>query len=292
MLLEPCRGTGRLVAGRPFVVGGKSRKTTSLVGEIDAFNGKATWMIDQTPPTLANDSINQVIAMEFSEQGEGEHASVASFARHTLQLLNIGAPSELLMSSQKAAIDEIRHAKMCYGLAAAFFGLDVQPSSLDIEGSVKSSSKGEIIQSVINEGCIGETIAAVRAQLGSQYAKQPMVKDALARIAVDESSHAQLAWNTVQWAIERYPELRGIAEETFRVQLDRPITSLNNILMDHCDDCERDSALRDHGLLLDVDQDSTETFGLKNVIEPVVKHGFQNVDMISKQILNMDLMKY
>ena len=108
------------------MVGGKARKTTSLVGEIDAFNGKATWMIDQTPPTLANDSINQVIAMEFSEQGEGEHASVASFARHTLQLLNIGAPSELLMSSQKAAIDEVRHAKMCYGLAAAFFGLDVQ----------------------------------------------------------------------------------------------------------------------------------------------------------------------
>ena len=189
-------------------------------------------------------------------------------------------------------MDEIKHAKMCYGLAAAFFGSNVQPGRLDIDGSVKSSTKEDIIQSVINEGCIGETISAVRAQLGSHYAKQPMVKDALEQIAADESNHAQLAWNTVQWAIERYPELRGIAEETFRVQLNRPITSLNNIPMDHCDDCERDSALRDHGLLLGVDQDHTETFGIQNVIEPVVKHGFQNVDMISKQILNTNFMKY
>ena len=158
--------------GRPFTVEGKYRTTTSLIGNLDASNGKSTWKIGQVPPTLSNDSINQVIAMEFSEQGEGEHASVASFARHTLQLVTMGAPSELLVSSQKASMDEIKHAQMCYGLATAFFGSNFQPGRLDIDGSVKSSSKEDIIQSVINEGCIGETISAVRAQLGSHYAKK------------------------------------------------------------------------------------------------------------------------
>merc|ERR1719188_741691 len=140
----------------------------------------------------------------------------------------MGAPSELLVSSQKASMDEIKHAKMCYGLAAAFFGSNVQPDNLDIDGSVKTSTKEDIIQSVINEGCIGETISAVRAQLGSHYAKQHMVKETLERIASDETNHAQLAWNTVQWAIERFPQLQGIAEEAFRSQLDRPITSVNS----------------------------------------------------------------
>ena len=241
---------------------------------------------------MVNQSINQAIATEFSEQGEGEHGSVASFARHTLQLMTMGAPSELLISSQKASMDEIRHAKMAYGLAATFLGSNVRPGSLDIDGSVKSSSKEDIIQSVINEGCIGETISAVRMKLQSHYAQQPMVKDILEQIAADESNHAQLAWNTVQWAVERYSDLQDIAEETFKMQLDRPITSLNNKNMNQCYHCEQDKGLRDHGLLLDEDKDNAEVLGMQNVIEPAFQHGFHNVEMILKQILNMDFIKY
>ena len=275
--------------GRPFVVNGKYRTTSSFIGNMDEPNA---WKIGRISPTLGNGSVNHTIAMEFSEQGEGEHSSVASFARHTLQLMTMEAPSELLISSQKASMDEIRHSKMAYGLAATFLGSNVQPGSLDIDRSVKSTSKKEIIESVITEGCIGETISAVRMKLKSHNAKQPMVKDILDEIAADETNHAQLAWNTVQWAVERYPNLLGIAEETFKMQLDRPTNSLYNITMDQCQDCEKDSALRDHGLLLDVDNESTEVIGVKNVIEPAVQLGFRDVEMISQQIMNMDFIKY
>ena len=278
--------------GRPFAIDGKYRTSTSLVDRIDTFNSGSTWKVDQVPQILANNSINQVIATEFSIQGEGEHASVASFARHTLQLMTMGAPPELLIDSQKASMDEIRHAKMCYGVAGTFLGANIQPSNLDIDGSVKALSSEEIIQSVIGEGCIGETISAVRAQLGSHYAKQPMVKDILERIAIDETNHAQLAWNTVQWAIERFPHLQGIVEETFRAQLDRQMTSINSMPTDYCYDCERDSALHDHGLLLDDDNHNTENLGIRDVIEPVVQENFRNVEIISDNILNMDFSKY
>ena len=90
--------------GRPFAIDGKYRTSTSLVGRIDTFNTGSTWKVDQVPQILANNSINQAIAMEFSVQGEGEHASVASFARHTLQLMTMGAPPELLIGSQKASL--------------------------------------------------------------------------------------------------------------------------------------------------------------------------------------------
>ena len=109
----------------------------------------------------------------------------------------MGAPPTLLMGSQNAALDEIRHAKMCYGIADSFLGAHIQPGTFDVAESLKTISKGEIIRSVIMEGCIGETIAAVQAYLGARYAKDPIVKSILEEIAADESNHAQLAWNTV-----------------------------------------------------------------------------------------------
>ena len=269
-----------------------SRSTSSLVGEIDSSNAKTTWNINQKPRILANNSLNQAIALEFSIQAEGEHASVASFARHTLQLMTMGAPPTLLMGSQQAALDEIRHAKMCYSIAEAFLEETIRPSSLDIDGSVKAMNKEEVIQSVINEGCIGETISAVRAQFGFYKAKEPMVKDILEEIAADESNHAQLAWNTVQWVIDRFPKLRSVAKETFKARLDRPISTLNSFPTDYCYDCDRDSALRDHGLLLDVDQHNTENHGIRNVIEPAVRNELKDVETIAAQIVNIDLSQY
>ena len=153
-------------------------------------------------------------------------------------------------------------------------------------------NKGEIIQSVINVGCIGETISAVRAQFGAHNAKQPMVKQVLEEIAADESNHAQLAWNTVEWAVNRIPELRRVAKETFKERLDRPIITLNSYPTDYCYDCERDSVLRDHGLLLDVDQHNTENLGIRNIIEPAVQSQLTNVATIATQIMNINLSKY
>ena len=71
------------------------------------------------------------------EQAEGEHASVASFARNTLQLLTLGSPSELLVASQQAGIDEINHAKISYDIASANTGLNLAPGPLDVQKSLK-----------------------------------------------------------------------------------------------------------------------------------------------------------
>src|SRR6185437_10815965 len=47
-----------------------------------------------------------------------EHASVASFARVSLQLLAVGAPGDLVGATHQAALDEIRHARLCFALAS------------------------------------------------------------------------------------------------------------------------------------------------------------------------------
>ena len=263
-----------------------------MVFEINEANARTSWKYDQVPKTPGNDSLNNAIAMKFANQGEGEHASIASFARHTLQLMTMGAPPTLLMGSQKASLDEIKHARMCYSVAEAFLGKNVQPNDLEIDGGIKALSRQDVIKSVINEGCIGETIAAVQAQLGSQYVRQPMVKNILEKIASDESNHAQLAWTTVQWARNRFPDLRDIIEETFRASLDQPIKKIEKLPKQFCNDCKNEEVLREHGLLLDVDHHITQNLGIQKVIEPAVLNDFRNVELISNEILKMDFSKY
>ena len=48
-----------------------------------------------------------------------EHASVASFARFTLDLMTFGAPPELLALAQQAAADEVRHAQLAFAVASS-----------------------------------------------------------------------------------------------------------------------------------------------------------------------------
>ena len=54
---------------------------------------------------------------EWVRRGLYEHASVASFARHTLDLLAAAAPAVLVSEAQQAATDEINHAQLCFGVA-------------------------------------------------------------------------------------------------------------------------------------------------------------------------------
>ena len=48
------------------------------------------------------------LAAEWSRDALAEHASIASFARFSLQLMAVGAPSALLADAQRAASDEAR----------------------------------------------------------------------------------------------------------------------------------------------------------------------------------------
>merc|ERR1712018_387280 len=91
--------------GRPFTVEGSSRTTTSESLILGHSNDANSWNIQPKISIMENSSYNHEIGVQWLQQAEGEHASVA---RHTLQLMSIGAPSDLLLASQAASIDEIK----------------------------------------------------------------------------------------------------------------------------------------------------------------------------------------
>lgn len=129
-----------------------------------------------------------------------EHASVASLARFTLELLAVGAPPELVREAQRAGLDEIEHARLCFGLAARF-GEVRGPGRLELEDVTVRSSLARVTAAVVREGCVGETLASVVASEQRAVATDAAVRQVLERVADDEARHAELAWRFVAWAI-------------------------------------------------------------------------------------------
>ena len=73
----------------------------------------------------------------------------------------------------------------------------------------------EIIRSVVHEGCIEETLSALNARLPAHNAQDATFKAALSQMATDETRHAQFAWDTIHWIIERYPDTQILLRRLF-----------------------------------------------------------------------------
>jgi hypothetical protein len=125
-----------------------------------------------------------------------EHASIASFARHLLEMMAMGAPVDLLQAISKAQLDEVRHTQLCLQRARAD-GCDAVLGALDTSLPPRLGGLA-VALGVALEGCVNETLAATRM---AESAQQATGDDAilLAQIAEDETEHACLAWRTLTW---------------------------------------------------------------------------------------------
>ncbi len=149
------------------------------------------------------DDARAALAAEWLATARAEHASVASFARATLELMAVGAPPELLAACSRAAIDEVRHAELTFALASAYAGRALDPGPLPAL-TPRGGGLAALARDTFLEGCVGETGAVLEAEhalaaLGPDG--DPAVRDVLERIVRDETRHAELAWQTVTWAV-------------------------------------------------------------------------------------------
>jgi hypothetical protein len=166
------------------------------------------WLIASDPgPRLdhLSERERESLATHWAKLGQMEHASIAAFARFTLQLLSLGAPPELVDESTRALADETAHARLCFSIASAYAGSPIGPGPLHVDGSLVTTSLADLVDLVIAEGCVGETRAAVEALDAADVATDPAIRAAYLRIAADEQRHAQLAFRFLRFALERNP---------------------------------------------------------------------------------------
>jgi len=200
--------------GRPFLVDGALRRS--------ALDSDASWL----DPALAAEpfvpltaELRTALAEHWARAGLMEHASVAAFARFALQLMALGAPAELVAAATDAMADETRHARLCFGLASRYAGRALGPGPLDVTGALGAVELMDVVELVLDEGCIGETSAALEAAWAADAATDPVVASTLRGIARDEARHAELAWRFVAWASTRDGRVAGRVEARLREAL-------------------------------------------------------------------------
>jgi hypothetical protein len=212
-----------------------------------AIEARADWLDVKLAPEVSElTPVERAqLAAHWARLGQMEHASIAAFARFNLQLLSLGAPSDLVEACNRALADETAHARSCFALASAYGGTAVGPARLDIEHCFEDTSLVAIAKLVLREGCIGETVAALEASAAAAVAHDPTVKQALQRIAGDELNHAELAFQFLRWT------LAGSSPEVRRELASEAAQLLANFEND-AQESERsrtDDRLAGHGLL-------------------------------------------
>lgn len=202
----------KAVHGRPLIVDGVTRVSGSMP--------RKDWIRAITP---LKDALTQAqrkaLGRRWLEAARMEHASVASFAKCTLDLMALGAPRDLIEGAVDAQQDEIRHTAACFSLAAQYFGVSsLGPGPLALEGLY---SGGVTLESVliqtIRDGCVNETLAAAEAIWLAQRTQVPHVRQILEDIAKEEAKHAALAWRFVRWALDQNPDLAASLQQTMAV---------------------------------------------------------------------------
>ena len=161
-------------------------------------------------------------ARAWTREGAAEHASVAAFARLTLELMAVGAPAALVGDACRAARDEVRHATLAYGIASALGGSDVGPGALAMSTGAASSTLSELATASFLDGCVEETVAAMCAAEAGRRSHGGSIADALQEITEDETRHAELAYRILAWTLGRdasgeiHAAIRGALDDVRR----------------------------------------------------------------------------
>lgn len=188
----------RLSIRRPLLVGA-SLRSASLVARGDWVEPIELGLVYMDARTAA------ALAEAYASDGCEEHASIAAFARLTLHLLAVGAPPDLIEKAHCAALDEVRHARQCFALAARYGGGSFGPAPLPLHDlfDAGATELADIAALCAEEGCVGETLGVLLASEALSLATDPPVVRMLTRMLEEEEMHVALAWQFVAWCIAR-----------------------------------------------------------------------------------------
>lgn len=189
--------------GRQIRVRGKA-----LLPPVEASCG---WLTADVGAPLAGATISEperrALAGQWRENGRTEHASVAAFARLTLDLVALGAPPSLVAAAQRDALDEIRHAELCFSLARAIDGEETSPGAFPDAARaprpsrVRTLALAELAVSSLVDGALNEGVSARIVARLARRATDPAIRALLRTIAADEGRHAAHGWDVVRFCL-------------------------------------------------------------------------------------------
>lgn len=135
----------------------------------------------------------------FAEHAHLEAAAVLAFDQMIAELIEHGAPEDLVIAAMDARSDEIRHAETTTAFARRF-GASTPPA---IASPARGRSLYEIALENEIEGVVRETFGAAVAVFRAEHAADPEIRAAMRAIARDEALHAVLSHAVGRWLHEK-----------------------------------------------------------------------------------------
>jgi hypothetical protein len=154
-----------------------------------------------------DDALRAPLAAAWRDNGRTEHASVAAFARLSLDLMALGAPAWLVASAHADALDEVRHTELCFLLASSLDGQTMSPSAFPAAARARSLpatrtlalavlAVDSLIDGALHEGLSARVVARL-----ARTCTEPGIRALLKQIAVDEGRHAAHGWDVVKFCL-------------------------------------------------------------------------------------------
>ncbi|MFT3765404.1 MAG: ferritin-like domain-containing protein [Minicystis sp.] len=119
----------------------------------------------------------------------------------------LGAPPALVAAANKDALDEIRHAELCFSLARALDGEEASPGAFPEAQrartlpATRTLALAALAVDSLVDGALHEGVSArVIARLVKRC-EEPQIRAVLKEIAADEGRHAAHGWDVVRWCL-------------------------------------------------------------------------------------------
>ncbi len=182
------------------------------VGEPRETGGCAGRRPDGLTAVLSRSSVSST-ASWLEHTARLETAAVAAFAYLVRDLKRLGAPKSLVVRAEKAALDEIRHARQVREVALAH-GATI--SEVRVQPAERRTLLSLAVENAV-EGCVRECWGALVAHYQAASSNDRELRALWTGIALDESEHAALSFDLAKWFARQLTDEQRIVVEQARL---------------------------------------------------------------------------
>jgi hypothetical protein len=206
-------GSFNVIATRGFACGADTAVTrfvlnVSPTGEVREVSsevverGSPNCAIGRRPAGLhaaGGVACEDALGRHFAQAAHLEAASINAFLRLREELALHGADMALQDRALVSALEEVLHTHATTQLAHRFGATPRRP---EVEALPLRPLFSVALDNAV-EGCVRETFGALVAHHQALHARDEQVRSLMARIAEDETRHAELSWAVDGWAREQ-----------------------------------------------------------------------------------------
>jgi hypothetical protein len=193
-----------VLTGCPYTYGWTFRLVThdaeiveqgSSLASVDPFTCLVTGRRPEGLVATPSEPAPCALGRYFQDAAALEWASVPAFEALARELRALGAPRALLRKVERAIADEIEHGQRMTKLAARHAAEVRAP----VVRAMPLRDRLALALDNAVEGCVRETFGAVLATYQAAHAQDGAISQTFAKISVDETRHASLAWQLQAW---------------------------------------------------------------------------------------------